>query len=65
MLIVDDVIETGKTLQLTEHYLMSRGAKKTYIAVLLKKNRKTLVKPDFYSQTTDKWVVYPWEKYGD
>ncbi|VVB73647.1 Xanthine phosphoribosyltransferase [uncultured archaeon] len=65
ILIADDVIETGKTLQLTKNYLMSRGAKKAYIAVLLKKNRKTLVKPDFYSRTTDKWIVYPWERYVD
>jgi len=65
VLIADDVIETGKTLRLTKNYLMSRGAKKAYIAVLLKKDRKTLIKPDFYSRTTGKWIVYPWEKYGD
>jgi len=65
VLIADDVIETGKTLKLTKDYLMNRGAKKAYIAVLLKKNKKTLVEPDFYSRTTDRWIVYPWERYGD
>jgi hypothetical protein len=65
LLIVDDVIETGKTLDLAKRHFNDKGAKKIYIAVLLKKDREMLLQPDFHSRMTDKWVVYPWERFDD
>ncbi len=64
ILIVDDVIETGKTLSLVKRHFYSKGAKKLYLAVLFNKKGKKIVEPDFYGKLADgKWIVYPWEKY--
>jgi hypothetical protein len=63
LLVIDDVLETGKTLELVRDYFNDKGAKKVYLAVLIKKNKKQRLKPDFYSRTSDKWIVYPWERF--
>lgn len=69
VLIVDDVVESGKTLSLTCNYLKERGAKKVYTAALLDKSvdgKEKIMSPDFYSEKiTNKWIVYPWEKFED
>ena len=66
VLVVDDVLESGKTLKLTYNYLMERGAKKVYTAVLINKfvdGKEKQIEPDFFSMKTyGKWIVYPWEK---
>lgn len=67
ILVVDDVLESGKTLSLTYNYLIERGAKKVYTAVLINKNvegKEKLLNPDFFSKEIgNKWIVYPWEKF--
>jgi hypoxanthine phosphoribosyltransferase len=66
ILVVDDVLESGKTLKLAYNYLMERGAKKIYTAVLINKfvdGKEKQIEPDFFSmEITNKWIVYPWEK---
>lgn len=53
-LIVDDVIDTGKTL---EDYI-----KNGYQTATLYYKPHSKYKPDFYALTTDKWIVFCWEK---
>jgi len=54
-LIVDDIADTGETLK---HYTTweLRGT-----ATLFYKER-SIIKPDFFVEVTDKWIVFPWER---
>ena len=61
VLLVDDVADTGKTLEVVSNYLYSKGAICVTMATLHYKPTST-VTPHVYVVTTDKWVVYPWEK---
>jgi len=56
-LIVDDVADTGKTLQqLKTVYNFD------FITATLHYKVRSVVKPNFFVEETDKWIVYPWEK---
>jgi hypoxanthine phosphoribosyltransferase len=57
VLIVDDVADTGKTLQEIRN---NHGVYFT-VATLHYKSR-SVVKPDFFVEETDKWICYPWER---
>lgn len=60
VLIVDDILETGRTLHYAQNLLRERGARDLRIAVLLEKPGKRLsdVKADFVGFTVpDKFVV--------
>jgi len=59
VLIVDDVSDTGKTLT-TARKLLSKHAKNIKTATLHYKPHSKL-KPDFFLQTTDKWIIYPYQ----
>lgn len=56
-LIVDDVADTGITLQ----NLKLRHCINFIIATLHYKSR-SVIKPDFYVEENNTWLVYPWEK---
>lgn len=51
ILVVDDVADTGKTL---EEYSMFTSATLFY-------KKQSTIEPTFYVETTDKWIVFPWE----
>ena len=55
ILLVDDVIDSGKTLA-TFKRKFNNG--KIYVAALC---NKTELDVDFYTFVTDKWVIFPWE----
>lgn len=59
VLIVDDLVDTGDTLQVVEDTLEQN---KVYYktAVLFKKPHAT-VSPDFFIESTEAWIVFPWE----
>ena len=60
VLLVDDILESGKTLRYTRELMMSRGAKSCSIAVLLDKHmrRQTELDADFVGfDCPDKFVV--------
>lgn len=57
VLLFDDVVETGKTIQLGAQYLDMRGAEKIITAVLFYKKASQL-KPDFFSAETTAWVIF-------
>jgi uncharacterized protein len=60
VLLVDDVADSGQSLVTLKKYLESRRPKELKIATLYLKPWSRIV-PDFYSETTDAWIVFPWE----
>jgi hypoxanthine phosphoribosyltransferase len=59
-LLVDDVADTGKSLQLAREYLRQQGAKEIRIATVYCKPF-SVIKPDYYEKETSCWVVFPWD----
>lgn len=62
ILIVDDIADTGRSLEVAKDYLMRKGAKEIRVAVIHYKPVSAF-RPDYYVMTTTAWVVYPWEKH--
>lgn len=60
ILLLDDVADSGKTLQLAREYLLKCGAKNVDTATLFYKPR-SVYKPEYYSYTTTAWVIFPHE----
>ncbi|WP_091968667.1 phosphoribosyltransferase [Propionibacterium cyclohexanicum] len=58
LLVVDDVVDTGRTMQLVMRQLRGFGAK-VRSAVLYAKPT-TVVLPDYLWRRTDRWIVFPW-----
>ena len=59
-LLVDDVSDTGKSLQLAKNHLQQQGAKEIKTATLYAKPQ-TITKPDYYEKQTSHWIVFPWD----
>ena len=59
-LLVDDVADTGKSLQLAKAHVLQQGATEVRIATLYYKPLSE-TKPDYYEKETHRWVVFPWE----
>ena len=62
-LIVDDILETGTTINIVKSELINRGVDEVNIkvAVLHKKNCDCIIKPDWYAYLVEEWITYPWE----
>ncbi len=60
VLIVDDVVDTGKTLITARDIIRYYGAREVRTASLYVKPWSS-VKPDYYVGTTDRWILFPWE----
>ncbi len=60
ILLVDEVADTGDTLQHAIDHVKALGAKGVRSAVLHYKP-SSIVKPDFFMVETTSWTVYPWE----
>ncbi len=60
VLLVDDISDGGKSLQLAKEHLRELGAAEIKIATLYRKP-KTQTPPDFCEKETDCWVVFPWD----
>jgi hypoxanthine phosphoribosyltransferase len=61
VLLVDDVSDTGDTLELARNHLAEHGAETIRIAVLHHKQTST-VEPDYFAHRVIKWrwIIYPW-----
>jgi hypoxanthine phosphoribosyltransferase len=59
VLVVDDVADTGASLEFIVNHLKKKGAKVKVAAIACKPCSK--FKPDYFTFVTDKWVVFPWE----
>lgn len=58
VLIVDDVADSGKTLNLVVGMLAERGADVKSVTLYVKPT--TIIMPDFYWRSTDRWIIFPW-----
>jgi hypothetical protein len=61
VLVVDDVSDTGKSLQLVKTHLLEQGAKALKIATLYYKPWSITI-PDYYEKITSDWIIFPWER---
>ena len=60
VLLVDDVSDGGRSLQLAKKHLQEQGAKEIRIATVYCKPG-TITKPDYFEKETSHWIVFPWE----
>jgi len=61
ILIVDDVSDTGKSLQVALSAITLYGPSQIKTAALYIKPWTTFI-PDYYGTSATKWIVFPWEK---
>lgn len=61
-LIVDDISDSGLSLQLAVQAVSLYSPSQITTATLYVKPW-TRMYPDYYSKLTDKWIIFPWEKY--
>lgn len=59
-LVVDDVVDSGKTLDEAQAYLDSCGIRDVKFTTLHRKPSSLFI-PDWYVDVVDEWVSYPWE----
>ena len=62
LLVIDDLVDTGVSLNTAIEYLTFRGPKDIRVATLYYKPWSK-IKPDYFMETTDAWVVFPHEYY--
>lgn len=60
VLIVDDVIDTGKSMSIAVEIAKLGGAYSVKTAALVVKPW-SILEPDYYAMKSDKWIVFPWE----
>lgn len=60
ILVVDDLIDEGNTLELAEAHLLEKGASRLETAVLFRKPWSR-IRPNFCLEITTNWIVFPWE----
>lgn len=60
VLLVDDISDGGKSLQLAKAHLQEKGAEKIKTATLYIKPA-TITVPDYFEQQTSRWIVFPWD----
>jgi hypoxanthine phosphoribosyltransferase len=60
VLIVDDVADTGRSLELVKEHTIQKGAREVKLATLYRKPWG-IVKPDYFEKETERWVVFPWD----
>ena len=58
LLVVDDVVDSGRTLALVLKLLRGFGADVRSAVIYSKPT--TIVQPDFVWKHTDNWIVFPW-----
>lgn len=61
VLVVDEVVDTGKSLKLVKEHIMAEDATEVKIATVYYKPW-SFVKPDYYEKETCCWIVFPWER---
>lgn len=60
VLVVDDVADTGKSLETVRRHLENKGALEVKIATVYYKPWSTLM-PDYYVKRTERWILFPHE----
>ena len=60
VLVLDDVADTGHTLQMVKEHLELGGIEVRTATLFYKES--SIIKPDYYIHRTNRWVICPWEK---
>ena len=60
ILLVDDVVDTGKSVKLVETHLRNNGASSIKIASVYYKPWSIAI-PEYYQKETQLWIIFPWE----
>ncbi|MDW8033730.1 MAG: phosphoribosyltransferase [Nitrososphaerota archaeon] len=60
VLIVDDVADTGRSLETVRKHIQNKGASSVKIATVYYKPW-SILKPDYYVKKTEKWIIFPHE----
>lgn len=60
VLVVDEVMDTGKSLKLVKEHIVGQGAAEVKTATVYSKSW-SVTKPDFYEGESNCWIVFPWE----
>jgi uncharacterized protein len=62
VLLVDDVADSGRTLDLAVRLLVEQGAEVRSAVIYTKPT--TIIQPDFSFKDTDRWIDFPWSYKG-
>jgi hypoxanthine phosphoribosyltransferase len=60
VLVVDEVADTGKSLEIIKRHLEKEGSTEVRIATVYYKPW-SIITPDYYAKETSRWIVFPWE----
>jgi hypoxanthine phosphoribosyltransferase len=60
ILVVDDVADTGRSLEIVRRHFKDKGASDVKIATVYYKPW-SILKPDYYVKKTEKWIIFPHE----
>jgi len=60
VLVLDDIADTGASLKVVLESLKAKGVKVVKIATIFYKS-SSIIKPDYYLEETDAWVIFAWE----
>lgn len=60
VLVMDDVTDTGKSLQIVKKHILEQGGRLVKTATIYHKPWSVTV-PDYYEKETESWIVFPWE----
>lgn len=60
ILVVDDVADTGRSLETVRRHFKDKGASDVKIATVYYKPW-SILKPDYYVKKTEKWIIFPHE----
>ncbi|HYC11367.1 MAG TPA: phosphoribosyltransferase family protein [Nitrososphaerales archaeon] len=60
ILLVDDLVDHGVTMEIVRNHLAEQGPKLLETAVLFKKPWSKF-EPDYFLEVVDKWIVFPFE----
>jgi hypoxanthine phosphoribosyltransferase len=62
VLLVDDVADSGRTLELAVRLLKEKGAQVRSVTIYTKPT--TIIEPDYSFRSTDLWIDFPWSAQG-
>lgn len=62
VLVIDDIIGTGKSMNKVREFLRLKGASEfKFTALVINKNRFRDTAPDFVAREVTDWIIFPWE----
>ncbi|MEM2494717.1 MAG: phosphoribosyltransferase [Nitrososphaerota archaeon] len=63
VLLVDDVSDTGNTLETAINYILKPKEPEELKSATIYIKPWCKIRPDYYLKETRAWIVYPWERY--